>query len=161
MPPGLARAAFFVSKRSSGRSRSVHSRQKPADRGRDSQTSASRHRIHDKIPQPRMAARREQLHQFETAGQDDNDDGRQDAAVWIGEADRKTDEDKGERMLAITADRQMGPVARGTEGREGDSRDQQPRAETKKNFHASRLAWILRMASDGVLKLSCARQAPA
>lgn len=52
-----------------------------------------------------MTAGREQLHQFKNAGQDDNDDARQDTAVWIGEAYRKTDENKGERMLAILSDR--------------------------------------------------------
>ena len=41
-----------------------------------------------------MAAGCEELHQFENARQDDNDDSRQDAPARIGKADRKADEVK-------------------------------------------------------------------
>jgi hypothetical protein len=87
-----------------------------------------------------MAAGRPQLHDLKQADQDDGYGSDKQPSLRKRKAYGETNQNEGEGVFAILAQRGVRAVARRTERRKYDRRDQDCRAYTQRNFHCWRIA---------------------
>ena len=88
--------------------------------------SACRQRVDHKILQPRVPARRQELQDFDQAGEGDDEGRREQPVARVGQSEGQPQQHKGKRMLAVLSEVRMRPLFRRPERRKGDGGGKAP-----------------------------------
>ena len=122
----------------------------PIHRSSYGKAGAGGHRVDHEIRQPRMAARRPELQNFDHAGHGDRDQSCQQPIAPIGKSEGEADQNEGKRMLAALAEISMWPQARRTERGKGDGGGEAPGDKAKNECHARQLARSIPQVRDAL-----------
>ncbi len=108
--------------------------------GGDCKTDTGREGVDGEILKPRVSSRRPKLKDFESSDHQNRDDRREQPVSWIGEAERQSDQNKSERVLAVLTEIGVRAVPRRSQRGNGYRCREQPGGEAKNDCHAGDIA---------------------